>query len=597
MDKRTLLAVILSTIVISVGFIIQNAFFAPPPVTEQAVENRVSENSGTSAGIESEGTDSSSASGSIEQGSDTASSEAAAEPVLPAEGITPYGDSPSDKLVSLETNVFDATFSTRGAVLVSMKLKEHMDGDNPLEMIWQGEEEKGAFGLTFGGPEGDYTDVTFKSRKIDGNTLEFSRVFAVKTSQGEVPFTLKKRFTFKPDDYLFELSVVVENSVNAYPALDEEGYAYTLSFGPQIGPEVEKMDGRYEYRRYFTYENGKQKNYKVKNGFARVDARVSWAAVLGKYFTVIGIPDATNYDISFTEGSDPGLQTTSGLHFSRPLIKSSMNEDVFRFYMGPKQGSVLTSYNDPEKNGFGTRDLQLEEVMDQGRILGWLESILKSLLVFFHSIVPNWGIAIVLLTIFVKLLLFPITHKSYESASKMQQLQPKMTEIREKYKDNSTKMNQEMAELYKKEKVNPMGGCLPLLLQMPIFIALYGLFNKHFDLRGAVFIPGWINDLSSPESIWNFAPFQIPILGWSDIRLLPILFVGTMMLSSKLMQSGGAAASQNSSMKMMTYLMPVMFFFILYTAPSGLLVYWIVTNFLTIVQQKVIGLVQKKKEA
>jgi YidC/Oxa1 family membrane protein insertase len=235
--------------------------------------------------------------------------------------------------------------------------------------------------------------------------------------------------------------------------------------------------------------------------------------------------------------------------------------------------------------------------MDQGRILGWLETILKRLLGFFHSIVPNWGIAIVLLTIFVKLLLFPITHKSYESTSKMQQLQPKMTEIREKYKDNSTKMNQAMAELYKTEKVNPMGGCLPLLLQMPIFIALYGLFNKHFDLRGPTFIPGWINDLSSPESIWNFAPFQIPILGWSDIRLLPILFVGTMILSSKLMQSGGAAASQNSSMKMMTYLMPIMFFFILYTAPSGLLVYWIVTNFLTIVQQKVIGLVQKKKEA
>lgn len=585
MDKRTLLAVILSTVVISAGFIIQNTFF-PPPVVEQTAQTEAGEQPAPNQEIEN-----------VELSrSSTDNGEAVSVPVMNAEGVVPFGDDPSEALYTLDTNVFTAQFSNRGAVLVSMKLKEHLDQGQALEMIWQGAEKQGAFGISFGGPDSDYTDALFNVRQIDGNTLEFYREFAVQTSEGPVPFTLRKQFRFTPDDYLFELSVGIENSVNAYPALNEDGYAYTLSFGPQIGPEVEKMDGRYEYRRYFTLENGKQEKYRIKKGSAEVENRITWASVLGKYFAVIGIPDATNYDVSFSQENKPGLLHSSEMHFSRPQIKSSINEDIFRFYMGPKLNKTLSRYNDPEDNAFGTRDLHLEEVIDQGRFLGWLEVILKKLLIFFHSIAPNWGIAIILLTIFVKLLLFPITHKSYESTSKMQTIQPKMNEIREKYKDNPNKMNQEMADLYKREKINPMGGCLPMLLQMPIFIALYGLFNKHFDLRGATFISGWITDLSSPESIWNFAPVQIPILGWSDIRLLPILFVATMVLSSKLMQSGASAGAQNSSMKMMTYLMPVMFFFILYNAPSGLLVYWIVTNFLTIVQQRVIGHVQKKKK-
>ena len=114
---------------------------------------------------------------------------------------------------------------------------------------------------------------------------------------------------------------------------------------------------------------------------------------------------------------------------------------------------------------------------------------------------------------------------------------------------------------------------------------MYGLFNSHFDLRGAAFV-GWISDLSAPDSIWNFAPVTIPFLGWSDIRLLPILFVGTQLISSKMMQTPGAVS--NTQMKMMTYGMPIVFFFILYDVPSGLLVYWIVQNVLSVFQQFVI---------
>ncbi|MBL7007088.1 MAG: membrane protein insertase YidC, partial [Spirochaetia bacterium] len=272
---------------------------------------------------------------------------------------------------------------------------------------------------------------------------------------------------------------------------------------------------------------------------------------------------------------------------------SSMNTDIFRFYIGPQQKQHLSLYNNADTNGFGLKDLQLEKAMDSSSWFGWLENILKWLLAVFYRIIPNYGIAIILLTILIKVILFPITRKSYQSTAKMQALNPQIQEIKEKYKDNSAKMNQEMSALYKTEKVNPMGGCLPMLLQFPIFIALYGLLNKHFELRGAAFIPGWITDLSSPETIWNFAPVNIPFLG-SDLRLLPILYVATMVFSMKVSQSATSGTGSNANMtKMFTYVMPIMFFFILYNAPSGLILYWTVMNIFTVIQQRVTNTVQQ----
>jgi YidC/Oxa1 family membrane protein insertase len=140
-----------------------------------------------------------------------------------------------------------------------------------------------------------------------------------------------------------------------------------------------------------------------------------------------------------------------------------------------------------------------------------------------------------------------------------------------------------------------MSGCLPLLIQFPIFIAMYNLFNNHFELRGAMFIPGWVPDLSMPETVWNFAPFKIPFLGWSDLRLLPIIYLVSQLVYGKFTQqpTTGQTATQ---MKIMMFGMPIVFFFILYDVPSGLLVYWIASNLLTIVQQLVINDMLKKRK-
>ena len=568
MDKNTLLAVVLSVIVISVGFTIQTVLFPPEPAPAEQT-----------AVIPAESAE------SADQTSEQAPATAVTgrEQVTNVSGIESSGDL-REETYTLETEVFSATFSNRGGVLTSLRLLDHLENGEPLEMIYTGEGNGAAFDLHFGGPDRQTVDELFTVMRMSDSSLRFEAGFSYRDDSGRnVPFTLQKTYTFKPEEYLIELEVSIINSINASPKLDNDGFAYTLTYGPQIGPAFDSLGGRQEYRRFYTWNGSKRETVKIpKEGFSTTNERLVWAGVAGKYFALVAVPDATPYSITFSTRPEPGLEDTAKIHFSRPVIKSSKTTDTFQFYFGPKTARILERYNEAERNEFGVSGLELDEVIDQGRILGWLENILKFILITFYKVVPNYGVAIILLTIFIKIVLFPITHKSYESTSKMQAVGPKVNELKEKYKDNPTKMNAEMAALYKKEGVNPMGGCLPILLQMPIFIALYGLLNKHFDLRGAVFIEGWINDLSAPETIFTL-PFTIPFLGWSEIHLLPFLFVGTQLLSSKFMTPAGTAS--NSQMKMMTYMMPIMFFFILYDMPSGLLLYWTITNVLTTAQQ------------
>ncbi len=578
MDKNTLYAVILSVVVITVGFMVQNMLYPPEPVPQQTQEQ-------TEGTTQPDGT--AEAEGQQAPGADEAAEpEATAEPAreLAAGAIAPVPeDGISAQTRTYGNDLIDVTFSPRGASVSSFRLLEHLSDGEPVEMIYRGREDQAAFRLHFGGPDSEADTALYHYRDTtDPNTVEFYRDFYVVGNE-EQPFRIIKRYNFQPDEYLFEVEVEIENSVNAYIPLNFDGTAYTLEFGPQIGPEFQELDRRTEYRRYYTYADGDRNTVRMGRGDREtITEQIDWAAIVGKYFNVVGVLDAAQYTTVMSAVPEPGLDDASKIFFSRSTIESSRNTDTFRFFIGPKVARVLESYNDVDDNAWGIRGLDLQESMDTRFLLGWLENLLKAILNFIVRFVPNYGIAIIILTILVKAILFPLTHKSYESTAKMQELSPKMQEVREKYKDNPQKMNAEMANMYKKEGVNPLGGCLPLMLQLPFFIAMFGLFNNHFDLRGATFIPGWINDLSAPESILNFGDFTLPLLGWNDLRLLPILFVGTQLITSKIMQNPGASTQQ---MRMITYMLPIVFFFVLYNMPSGLLVYWIVTNVLTAAQQ------------
>jgi YidC/Oxa1 family membrane protein insertase len=483
--------------------------------------------------------------------------------------------------------------------VVSYKLKEHNDQDDYVEMVLPALAESHAFTIAFGGIDAQPIGSFFHVNRLSPTALEFYRDFTV---PGGGAFRLTKRYEFKPGEYMFELTVSLDGGYSMQ-SFNFGGAAYTLAFGPQIGPKFERLDQRYEYRRYYTFANGKRRDERVKdNAPTIVNSRVSWAAIAGKYFTFIAIPDSTQYELAFSNKAEPGLPGASRFYMVRPVLAGSRTTDTYRFYLGPKSQNVRAggrdvglSIYDNGNNSFNLRDMQLASVANTSGILAPLERVLKWLLMLFYRVVPNYGVAIILLTLLVKLILFPITKKGSEATLRMQALSPKIQEIQAKYKDNPSKMNTEMAGLYKKEGYNPLSGCLPLLLQIPIFFAMYNLFNSHFDLRGAMFIPGWIPDLSLPESVWNFAPFRIPLLGWSNLRLLPFIYVGSQLLYGKVTQTPDQKG--NSQMKMMLYAMPIVFFFILYDVPSGLLLYWIMSNLLTMVQQLGINRVLAKKRA
>jgi YidC/Oxa1 family membrane protein insertase len=516
-----------------------------------------------------------------------------AEPSSPPPAqISPIVDPGPETLeyVTISTNLYTAVLSNAGGNMISWKL--HFEKKDDVEMILSGDSDAQAFALAIGGLDARPETGLFYVRKLSEYSVEFYRDFPA-PGMYDAKYQLIKRFDFKPDEYMFELTVTFDGGFST-PGLNIGGNAYTLSFGPQIGPSFVKLDNIYDYRRYVTYTNGKRKEVKPNN---IIETRPAWAAITGKYFTFLAIPYLTQYSITFSESPEQGLVSASRFNIIRPAITAPRVTDTYRFYLGPKSQDILSVYN-TGRNGYNLSGTNLMEISKVGSFMSIppLEKLLKWLLLNIYKAVPNYGIAIILLTLFVKICFFPLTKKGSEATIRMQALAPKIKELQEKYKDNRQKLNTEMAQFYQREGYNPISGCLPMLLQLPIFFAMYSLFNNHFDLLNAEFIPGWIPDLSKPEAIVNFPDgFRLPILGWTALRALPFLYVGSQLIYGKVTQMPGQQS--NTQMKMMLYIMPLVFFFILYNVPSGLLVYWICSNLLTLVQQLIINKFIIKKKA
>ena len=590
MDRRTLLAVVLSVIVITIGFSIQSILFPPPEVvpTEEGTAQ-------VSDPVQTDG-----ASPSVTQSGTSTAQQTTTQQQVVTQIAGTIAAVPTDTTIGSQTRIYEngllrVVLDPVGGSIQSFQLLEHMDGETPVDMVFAGSDEQRAMTLHFGDHTAPPVTDLFSFSQIDANTFEFSRDFSVVGAEGS-EFTVVRRYMFVPGEYMFEHEVEVRSrDTGALIPLNFSGLAYTIGWGPQIGPVFEQLDQRIEFRRYMVFDDGRRDNFNRlgQNDFEEVQERVSWAAVAGKYFAVISINDNAELTTVLSRKDREGIPEGSQLYLSRPTISSSFDTDSYHFFVGPKTTNILNLYENAEDNAFGFRGLELRNVQESRVLFGWLENILKWVLQQIVRVVPNYGIAIIILTILVKAALWPLTRRSYESNAKMQLVQPKMAEIREKYKDDQQKQNEETAKLYKKEGVNPLGGCLPLLAQFPFFLAMYGLFNNHFDLRGAVFIPGWISDLSAPDVIVSFGDFTVPLIGWTALRGLPILFVATQLLSTKLTQTPSATQS-NSQMKLMQFGLPILFFFILYNVPSGLLVYWTFSNVLTSAQQYTYNRMKKK---
>ncbi len=561
MDKKTLLTIVLSTIIIVAGFTIQNA-----------INSR--SDSQSSASNES-------AQGAAEEQAPAQQDTGGSSPA-PASGLVPLAlpaGSPSCT-PEFDNGTYRVRFHTPTASIVSLQLLDHESNGRPVEMIFGSAGAPSPFTL-IEGDGGAPLEGNYLCKKTSEGIV-FEGEFYEQGNESE-PFLVRKTYRFNEGEYLFELEVALEHSVNKAVPLGNRNAAYTLYVGPQIGPRFKVLDNRQEYRKYVTLTDRDRENHRLRRNTKtlELDTRADWAAISGKYFSLALLPHSGLKRIYITSRELDDVPVTSEINLVRAPIQASFESDLYRVYFGPKLGSELTKYNTAEDNALGLQELNLQRVIDPRPLIGWLETILRWMLTGLFFLIPNYGVAIILLTIIVKVLLLPLTNKGQRSMERMQALGPQIKELREKHETDRQRLNVEMANLYKKEGVNPAGGCLPLLLQFPFFIAMYGIFYNHFELRNAVFIPGWIDDLSVPESIYNFGDFVLPLLNWNDIRLLPILFVLTSLLSALMNRNPGQTAQQSK----MLLLMPAVLFFVLYNLPAGLLVYWIVTNVLTIAQQ------------
>lgn len=569
MDRNTIIAIVLSVIVITVGMTINMVFF-PPEYVDAGTQTT--------------------------QTVDPAS--------MPSGGavITAVGEEGDSQPFTVTTQAFEMTFDPAGASVESIRLLNHRESTTgePVELLVKDSSGRNAFLLYTDESFSDPVDAVFDYVIDDSDDEVVSVVFTRDFESDGSLFQIQKRFAIpKAEEYLFSVNVAME-SLDGNPIPID---SYTLGYDPQVGPWFQQLDNSYgEYRRAMYREVDDNNTHNVTsfdNGLSVVDdEQVGWAATNGKYFTVIGVPDkATSYETSFRQTTgDSLISQVNSFYFTRTGISGTSFSDVYRYYTGPKLATFLDLYDVQNNNVFGLSGLMLDEVLDSSSWLGWLQTLLRWVLQFFYRLIPNYGVAIILLTILVKLLIQPISKKGMDSTAKMSALAPKVQEIQTKYKDDPQTLNAAMAKLYKDEGISPMGSCLPMLIQFPIFIALYGLLSTHYELRGAMFIPGWIPDLSVPDTVFTL-PFNIPFLG-NGIHVLPIIYTASMIYSMKVTQATSTQQTgQQGMMKFMTYGMPIIFFFILYNAPSGLILYWTVMNFISILQQMYVNKKKTKKYA
>ena len=595
-----MLAIVLSVAVLVVFSIVQGVFFAPPPPQIAAPPGDALRPVAPPIGQVIPADDPPPVA-QVDPGV------AADPPALPGDPIEDAAPQ-FEQLVHINTDFVSVVLTNAGGNIQSFRLNRHRDGDENVEMIFSGDGPANAFAIAFGGAGEPPQTVFFNVIHTPGtHTVIFYRYFAL-PNRPDARFRLEKEYRFHPGEYMFELVVRLDGG-HLVQGFDFGGAAYTLSFGPQIGPRFQTLAGRRgmgghgDYRDFFTFHSGGRNRPSTERANALIATRPQWAAIAGQYFTLIAIPllHASGFDLLFSEAPEPGVPSASRMHIIRPPIASSRAEDVFRFYLGPRSLDILQAYDRGDSAFIGASGLNLAGMagsMGFG-FLAPLERLLLWLLTFFYGMTGNYGIAILLLTLLVRIVLFPLSFRGTKATMPMQAMAPKIKELQEKYKDNRQKLNMEMMELYKREGYSPftpLKGCLPMLLQFPIFIAMFNLFRTHFDLRGAMFIPGWIPDLSVAEYIWAFpSDIRLPIVGWTAIRLLPFIQAGTQILSMKVMQTPDQKA--NNQMRMIMYLMPVIFFFVLYDMPSGLLVYWIFTNLLMMIQQVAVMKYLRKKKA
>lgn len=481
----------------------------------------------------------------------TAGAPPAAAPI--AGGATPV----QGERITITTDLVKADIDTVGGELKRLELLKHKDTIDPEKNMVLFDSsasrtylaESGLIGGDFPNHKSGFVAKP-GPRSLDGNNQV---QLVLESEQGGVKLT--KTYTFKRGDYTIDVKHTVTNNSGApiAPSLylqlvrdgskpEGESMFYSTFTGPAVYTDTEKFQ-KLDFEKI---EEGKQEHAtKADNG---------WIALVQHYFVSAFVPTEKIQREIFTKKIADNLYAVGTILPLGTVASGATVSSDAHLYSGPQESAVL------EKIAPG-----LELVKDYG----WLTIVAKPifwLMMQIHKVLGNWGWTIIVLTVMIKLAFFPLSAASYRSMAKMKVVTPKMTAIRERFKGDPQKMNQAMMELYKTEKINPLGGCLPIVVQIPVFIALYWVLLASVEMRNAPWL-GWIHDLAAPD------PFYI----------LPVVMAVSMFIQTKLNPTPPDPI-QAKVMMFMPIVFSVMFFFF----PAGLVLYWVVNNVLSIAQQWVI---------
>ena len=568
MNKNLVITILLSTIILYVGMYIQQTYYIPPL---QDITN--------TTGI---------------------SSQKETKRII----IAPTETNFAIKTIELSTNKFDVALSTKNASVTSLQIKNAQESsESRVELIPLGNSHS-TFMITLG-----HGDTAFKGDIVfdyivyqQEKKVEFFQDFINEKNGQE--FTLMKTYQFKDDEYLFEISVLLQNKKNEILRLGDT--TYSLYFGPQIGPVKEilasQTSRQISQRKFISFDGKKRKNINIKkDSIIESDILYQWVGISGRYFSLFLVPGSGKYKSIFSTKQKEQLASSAEITLERNAIHSAAIEDVHRVYIGPNTKNYLKRYNNDQDNTFKVSGLALDK-STPSRLLGFLEVIWLTILQISYSIIPNYGVAIIILTLLIRLSTYPILRKSKVNGEKMKLLSPKLKEIKEKYPNDNMKQSQEIMEIYRNYGFSPLSSFLPLLIQLPIFLSMYRVISESFEFFKAPFF-GWIDDLSSPDTLVSFSDFKLPILGWNEFHLLPIIMLLTQYVSSYIMlkQQQGQNVGSQKVMFILSYVFPFIIFFALYNSPSGLILYWITSNFVTIISifdknTKEVTLTLKKKK-
>jgi YidC/Oxa1 family membrane protein insertase len=473
--------------------------------------------------------------------------------------------------VEVTTPLYTARFSSRGGVLTSFKLNHYLSSiEEPVELVPEADRlPLGVALLTGTGERIDLSQTVFtvSTGYLDiGAGHEASLVFTLETEDG---LRVGKTCTFSGDTYAIDVGIDVSGT-------GSEGVR-AIEFGWQSGLASTEANRKDDLGNFAAITLADEKVVKSNRGkFNKRDeiavgGNVTWSGVKTKYFLAGLVPiDATGV---LAKGF---ASTEEAIGMVLEVDMPATGAQRFVVYTGPL-----------DYKGLKALGLELDKAVDFGwKWISPLSRLIFAFMLLCHRAIPNYGVVIIILSALTKLLFWPLTQKSFKSMREMQRIQPEMAAMKEKYKGDPQRLNKAMMGLYKERGVNPVGGCLPLLLQMPVFISLFNVLRLTIELRRAPFML-WINDLSAPDVLAKL-PFSLPFIG-NNLSLLPILMGIAMFLQQKMSATDPKQAA-------MTYMLPIVFTVMFFKFPSGLVLYWLVNNVLTIAHQYLMSRAERTQQ-